>query len=147
MKAVRRVTHTRRALSFTQGIVTEGTISWRTDAQLLRPEEVRPRHRWLRRPLTLATSSATAATPPTIRHAIRLDARARAALKRHPRARFVLHTTLRLPKGRVLPTPVKAVSEADQRNALKPRRRAAETVPPSLTAMTETSTAVQAGAW
>jgi hypothetical protein len=39
---------------------------------------------------------------PRRRESMQLNARARKALKRHPRARLVLRTTLRLPSGRAI---------------------------------------------
>jgi hypothetical protein len=98
LEAVSRTSRTSRSLSFTQRVVTKGKISWRLDLSfyLLKKKAAR------RKPIRLASGGPTTATPAAITQTIRLDARARAQLKRHPRARLVLRTTLRLPRGRAL---------------------------------------------
>jgi hypothetical protein len=101
LETVRRVTRTGRALSFSQGIVTRGTISWRLDLSFYVPRQS-GRRDTRRRPIRLATGKPTAAEPEAIRQTMQLNARARKALKRHPRARLVLRTTLRLPSGRAI---------------------------------------------
>jgi hypothetical protein len=102
LETVGPVTLNLRALSFTQGIVTKGTISWRLDLSFYLPKKKADRRAAQRKPIRLASGGSTTATPATITHTIRLGARARAQLKRHPRARLVLRTTLHLPKGRTL---------------------------------------------
>jgi hypothetical protein len=102
LKAVSRTTHTRRSLSFTQRVVTKGRISWRLDLSFYLPKQKADRRTGGRKPIRLATGGPTAAAPDTISKTIRLGARARAALKRHPRARLVLRTTPRLPNGRAI---------------------------------------------
>jgi hypothetical protein len=92
----------RRALSFTQGIVTKGRISWRLDLSFYLPKKKADQRAARHKPIRLASGGPTTATPAAITQTIRLGARARAQLRRHPRARLVLRTTLRLPRGRAL---------------------------------------------
>ena len=100
LEAVSRITRTSRALSFTQRIITRGTISWRLDLSFYLPKKSSRATR--RKPIRVASGRRNAATQPSIRRTIRLDARARGALKRHPPRRLVLRTTLRLPSGRTI---------------------------------------------
>jgi hypothetical protein len=97
-----RTSRTSRSLSFTQRVVTKGKISWRLDLSFYLPRKHADRRTARRKPIRLATGGPTAAAPDTISKTIRLGARARAAVKRHPRARLVLRTTLRLPNGRAI---------------------------------------------
>ena len=101
LETVGPVSRTGRALSFSQRIVTKGTISWRLDLSFYIPKQS-GRRDTRRKPIRLATGKPTAAAPETIRQTIHLDSRARRALRRHPRARLVLRTTLRLPGGRTI---------------------------------------------
>ena len=102
LETLSRMTRTSRALSFTQRIVTKGKISWRLDLSFYLPKKKSDRRAARRKPIRLAAGGPTAAAPDTIRRTIRLGTRARAAIKRYPRARLVLRTTLRLPSGRAI---------------------------------------------
>ena len=101
LEDISRIARTSRAMSFTQRIVTKGRISWRLDLSFYLPKQA-DRRAARRKPIRLAAGGPTAATPSTIRRTIRLGARARAVVRRYPRARLVLRTTLRLPSGRAL---------------------------------------------
>lgn len=102
LEAVSRTTRTSRSLSFTQRVVTKGKISWRLDLSFYLPRKQADRRAARRKPIRLATGGPAAAAPDTIRKTIRLGARARAAIKRYPRARLVLRTSLRLPNDRTI---------------------------------------------
>jgi hypothetical protein len=101
LETVGKTTRTSRAVSFTQRVVAAGTISWRLDISFYIPKKQSARAAALRKPITIATGTRTAA-PPTISQTITLSARAREALKRYPHARLVLRTSLRLANGRTI---------------------------------------------
>ncbi len=101
LEHVTRTRRSSRTLTFTQGIATKGTISWRLDVSPYVPKRS-ARSAARRTPIRLGTGGPTAATPTTIRHTIRLGARARTAIRRHGRDRLVLRTKLRLPNGRTI---------------------------------------------
>jgi hypothetical protein len=103
LEAVGHTTRTSRALSFTQRVVAPGTITWRLDVSFYRLKN--SGRVASRKPVKVATTrTRTVTRPATIRQTIRLNAHARAELKRYPYARIVLRTTLRLSNGRTLHT-------------------------------------------
>jgi hypothetical protein len=104
LETVISTTRTSRTVSFTQGVPAAGTISWRLDISFYVLKKKVARAAASRKPLTIATGTRTVTAPGTISRDIRLDARARAALKRYPRARLVLRTTLRMTNGRTIDT-------------------------------------------
>ena len=108
LRAVRHITQTSRTLSFTQRIVAKGTIRWRMELSFY-ARKTSAGHGVHRKLIRIASGRFVAVTPATIHHTIPLGSRARAALKRHPRARLVLRTTERLSNRRLFHT-TKALS-------------------------------------
>jgi hypothetical protein len=99
LEAVGGATRTSRTLSFTQRVIAAGTITWRLDLSfyLLKKGSTR-------KPITIATGTRTVTSAATVHQSLRLDAHARAQLKRYPHTRLVLRATLRLANGRVIQT-------------------------------------------